>query len=212
MGLVWEDFLENVNLNSVYLGSLLVLSFPSGASERYHSVHVEAHILPWMAYEETGWHVTAGIFVGRLQERRYDPPHTHTHQIFPRALHWGQRGEEGGTEQSLGSSCGVGESGKIVSYSFLFVLWTWTHSGLSSAVRWVFCRCLLGSPKSWILKYLRLVQGPRTLDPLLLYQPQRERISGNAALCAELYRSFVEQIMQLMAKVSRTPELTNPAL
>lgn len=68
------------------------------------------------------------------------------------------------------------------------------------------------SPRSSILQYLRLVQSPIALDLLLLYQPQRDRISGNAALFAELYRSFIEQTMRLMAEVSRTPDLADPAL
>lgn len=70
-----------------------MFSIPSGASERHKSLEPKALILPWVACKETGWQITGGIPVGRLQGKKVWIP-----RVFPMALPWGQKGEEGGAE------------------------------------------------------------------------------------------------------------------
>lgn len=57
MRLAREGFLEEVNLNQCLCRLLVCVPFPSSASEEHHSLDPEGHILPQVAYKETGWHI-----------------------------------------------------------------------------------------------------------------------------------------------------------
>lgn len=56
-----EGFLEELNLNQCLPSSLFVFPIPSGISERHDSLDLEAHIFPWTAYKETGWHINGRV-------------------------------------------------------------------------------------------------------------------------------------------------------